>query len=223
MEEERKSLRESLEELTKKLENIEEKKKERKNILKNIPVLGWILSPIFGGLIFFLVWVFVKDIFIASASGGFALILGLFISVAFNMFPPFTARRLGKGKKRKGYVVFMNIGLNRAVSFIKAPLDEGVAMVNGTPHTITADDILIWKNKIPIVIQPQWSEKPFSAKTHQELVKERNEESTGWRTLMNYMYKNQIQPEKKGIKMGAIVLGVLIVLGLGYYLIKGGF
>src|SRR4030065_2928309 len=61
---------------------------------------------------------------------------------------PFLSRFLGKRKKRKGYVLFMNVGLNKAVTFIKAPVEEGVALVNGIPHVVHAEDILIWKNKI---------------------------------------------------------------------------
>jgi hypothetical protein len=72
---------------------------------------------------------------------------------------PFTARvGMGKKKKREGYVVFMNIAENKAVTFIKAPVVEKVAMVNGVPHVVNPEDILIWKNKIPLVVQPQWSE-----------------------------------------------------------------
>lgn len=135
---------------------------------------------------------------------------------------PFTARiGMGKKKKRKGYVVFMNIGLNKALTFIKAPIEEGVAMVNGVPHVVTPEDILIWKNKIPIVIQPQWSEKPFSAEKHFKETKDKNEGTEGWALIMNYMMKNQIT-NKKPISGGLIVVGVLVLLGLGYYVFKSG-
>jgi len=50
---------------------------------------------------------------------------------------PFLARiGMGKKKKRKGWVVFMNIGQNKAVTFIKAQLDDHVAIVNDIPHVV---------------------------------------------------------------------------------------
>lgn len=135
---------------------------------------------------------------------------------------PFTARMgMGKKKKRKGYVVFMNIGENKALTFIKAQVDDGVAMVNDVPHYVQPEDILLYKNKLPIVIQPQWSERPFSAKSHYDLVNNKSEGSLGWKYIINYINKNQIT-QKKSFPTGLIVIGVLAIIGLGYYLIKSG-
>lgn len=134
---------------------------------------------------------------------------------------PFSMRFLGKKKKRKGYVIFMNIGMNKAVTFIKAPIEEGVAMVNGIPHVVDPKDILLWKNKIPIVIQPQFSEKPYSLEHHYERVRQDNEGTEGWTFILNYMLNNQLK-EKKSVPMGMIIIGVLVVLGLGYYAMKSG-
>lgn len=135
---------------------------------------------------------------------------------------PFSARTgMGKAKKRKGYVVFMNIGENKAVTFIKAPVEDGVAIVNDIPHHVRPEDILIWKNKIPMVVQPQWSETPFSAKQHYDRTIANNENTMGWKYIVNYINKNQIS-QKKAVPMGLIVVGVLAILGLGFYLIKSG-
>jgi hypothetical protein len=115
----------------------------------------------------------------------------------------------------------MNIGLNKAVTFIKAPIDEGVAMVNGVPHVVNTDDILIWKNKIPVVIQPQFSERPYSAHRHYETVMAKGEDTKGWQFLMNYILKHQIKPTKD-TPWKAIIIGAIVVIGLGYYLMKSG-
>lgn len=134
---------------------------------------------------------------------------------------PFLFRFLGKKKKRKGYVVFMNIGLNKAITFIKAPIEEGVALVNNIPHMVHPDDILIWKNKIPIVIQPSWSEKPFSSREHFSETVNEGKGSMGWQFIMNYILKSQIK-EKKNVPIGPIIIGSLVILGVGYYLLKSG-
>lgn len=135
---------------------------------------------------------------------------------------PFTARfGMGKKKKRKGYVLFQNIGENKAVTFIKAPIEDGAAIVNGVPHHIKPDDILIWKNKIPMVIQPQWSERPFSPRDHYDKTINNNENTMGWKYIMNYINKTQIGA-KKNIPTGLIIIGAIAVIGLLYYLIKSG-
>lgn len=135
---------------------------------------------------------------------------------------PFAARTgMGKKKKRQGYVVFMNVGENKAVTFIKAPVEENVALVNNVPHVIEPEDILLWKNKIPIVIQPQWSERPFSPKDHYAATVVAQQTTNGWKYITNYLYKTQIQP-KKNASMGLILIAILAVVGLGYYLFKSG-
>lgn len=135
---------------------------------------------------------------------------------------PLSARiGMGKKKKREGYVIFQNIGENKAVTFIKAKVEDGVAIVNDVPHLVRPEDILIWKNKIPMVIQPQWSERPFSAKEHHEEVNRNNENTMGWKYIINYINKNQIS-EKKKIPFGLIVIGLLAIVGIGFYLIKSG-
>jgi len=75
--------------------------------------------------------------------------------------------------------------------------------------------------KIPIVFQPEWSERPFSAKDHFKQATEAGQTTTGWKLIMNFILKTQIQDKKKA-GMGLIIIGVLAVIGLGYYLIKSG-
>lgn len=135
--------------------------------------------------------------------------------------PFFTRAGMGKKKKRKGYVIFVNIGLNKALTFIKAPVEEGVAMVNNVPHVLSPEDIVIYKNKIPMVIQPQWSEKPFSIREHYNQTVEKGETTMGWEYIINYIMKTQIKA-KKAISTGLIIIGVIAIAALGYYLIKSG-
>lgn len=135
--------------------------------------------------------------------------------------PFFTRFGMGKKKKRRGYVVFMNIGLNKAVTFIKAPIEDNVALVNNVPHVIEPEDILIWKNKIPMVVQPQWDERPLNVKQSFSEAVEQKRTTMGWEYIMNFILKTQIKA-KKSIPTGLIIIGVIAIVGLGYYLIKSG-
>lgn len=135
--------------------------------------------------------------------------------------PPWKARILGKKKKREGYVVFVNLGENKAITFIKAPVSEGVALVNKIPHRVDPEDIFLWKNKIPMVIMPQWSEGALSAREHYKATQQVGNGSEGWQLIMNYILKNMITA-KKNIPWGAIAIGALVLLGLGFYAMKSG-
>lgn len=135
---------------------------------------------------------------------------------------PFSAKfGMGKKKKQKGYVVFVNLGINKAATFIKAPITDGVALVNNIPHVIEPEDIFLWKNKIPLVFQPQWSERPFSAKDHFRKTVENNQSTMGYEYIMNFILKTQVQA-KKNFPMGLVVFGVIAIGALGYYLFKSG-
>ena len=134
---------------------------------------------------------------------------------------PFSKRNLSSKKKRQGYVVFMNIGENKSITFIKAPIEDGVAIVNGIPHVVEPEDILFWKNKLPIVIQPQWSVKPFSSKDHFKEAINSGHGTVGWEYIMNYIYKTQIKL-KKQMSVGLMIFLGVVVIGGGYYLLKSG-
>ena len=134
---------------------------------------------------------------------------------------PWNVKMLSKKKKRQGYVVFVNIGVNKAVTFIKAPIEEGVALVNGVPHVVDPKNILLWKNKLPIVIQPQWSEKPLDVSESYAEAKKNGQTTEGWEYIMNFILKTQIKV-KKAISTGLIIIGIIAVVGLGYYLVKSG-
>lgn len=137
------------------------------------------------------------------------------------VMPISTRIGMGKKKKRQGWVVFMNVGTNKALTFIKAPISDNVAIVNGVPHVIEPEDILLWKNRLPVVIQPQWSERPFSTKDHFKSTIQAGQHTAGWEYIINYILKTQVQA-KKSIPSFMWLIILLAVIGLGYYLIKSG-
>ena len=134
---------------------------------------------------------------------------------------PFFKRKLSKKKKKNGWVVFLNIGENKWGTFIKAPIEDGVAIVNGIPHVVNPEDIIMLKNNLGLVIQPQWSIKPFSPNQNAKETEEAGNGTKGWEYIMNYIYKTQIKTKKEG-SMIVMIIVALIVIGGGYYLIKSG-
>ena len=216
-----KSLKETVLDLKKTIDTISGQVKPKKKI--NINWLGAFISLIIGGFVFTMTWIF-WDMTMGVAFGIIAFSISMFIASKFDPNTwrlPLKARFLGKKKKRKGYVVFMNIGTNKAITFTKAQIEEGVAMVNGVPHTVNPQDIHIWKNKIPIVITFQGAEKPITMDNYYRTAKANGESTEGWEYIMNYIYKTQIK-DKKSVPAFLIIVGIIAVIGLGYYLIKSG-
>src|SRR3972149_1020804 len=130
--------------------------------------------------------------------------------------------RLTSGRANKNWVLICYIQENKGVSFVKARIDEGVILINGIPHTVSSDEILFYK-KLPFIIVPSWSIKPFSAHQNLQETKESGNSSLGWEYIMNYAKKTEIKSVKNAGMIMWIIIG-LVVLGGGYYFIKiGGF
>jgi len=129
-------------------------------------------------------------------------------------------KRLFRGQTRKNWVLVCFIQENRSISFMKVPIDEGVILLNGIPHTVNSGEILIYKNA-PFIIIPSWSIKPFSPTQNQKETEDAGNSSMGWEYLFNYMKKTEIKAVRNFGTMMWFVVG-LIVIGGGYYLIKNG-
>lgn len=131
-------------------------------------------------------------------------------------------KRLTKGQAKKNWVLVCYISENKGINFIKAQIDEGVILINGIPHTVSSDEIMMYKNK-PFIIVPSWSIKPFSA--HQNLMetKEAGNSSLGWEYIMNYMKKTEIKAIKNAGMIMWIILGIVVIGGAYYFIQRGGF
>lgn len=133
---------------------------------------------------------------------------------------PFTAK-LSNKQTKDNWVTVCQVTEGRQIAFTKCPIKEQTYMLNGVPRIATPEEILHYKGK-PFIIQPSWSVKPFSPTDNYEGAIAKGYTNQGYRLLLNIMESEGIQTAKK-IGWGIIVIGGLILLGVGYYLIKGGF
>lgn len=128
--------------------------------------------------------------------------------------------KLSKGKAKNGWVTIIHIKDNRNLEFMKVPLDEQTATIDGCPRIVTPDDVLYHKGK-PVVIFPSWSVKPISVTSnYDETIKEKYR-STGYKLLLNKMKKEVIE-NKKSISGGLIFGIIAVVIAAGYFAYKGG-
>ena len=135
----------------------------------------------------------------------------------FNI--PFFSR-LTMGNLKKNYVSICYIDDNKNIKFIKAPIDEGVIDIDGIPHLATAEHTLTYKGK-PFIIVSSWNAKPYSPKVDLEEAKTEGTSSRGWKLIAMHLEKNIIKP-KGNTPWGAIIFGLLVIGGIGYYLFSSG-
>ena len=131
---------------------------------------------------------------------------------------PFSGR-LSKSKLKKGYSTICYVNENDEVSFFKAQILEGVYEdKKGIPHIGTPEHILNHKGK-PFIIQTAHDVLPFNPRKAYDSAAKANSLATGWRLLANYIETTTIKP-KGSFGVGAWVIGILILIGIGFYFFK---
>ena len=125
-----------------------------------------------------------------------------------------------KGEIKRNWVSIVYIQENKNVVTMKVPIDEGVILINGIPHTVNASEVLMYKGK-PLLIVPSWSIKPFSPEQNIKETKESGNTTLGWEYLINYIKKTELKQLKSmGVMIWIVV--ILVLIGAGYYAIKSG-
>ena len=139
---------------------------------------------------------------------------------AKNWKMPWKAR-IGRIKAKKNWTTVLFINDNREVKFMKLQIDEQTVKADGTPRIASTDYMMTYKRK-PFIIIPSWSVKPFSPVDNYEEAEKENMLAVGYRLLLNKMKSEVIKP-KMSMSWGLIIVGILILGGVAYYLLKGGF
>lgn len=129
--------------------------------------------------------------------------------------------RVNKARLKKNWASICYINDNRAVSFLKAPIQEGVIYIDDIPHVATADYTLNYKGK-PFLIVPSWNQQPFSPIEDMNEAVAKARTTHGYHLIANTLESTQIK-QKASMKWGIIVVGIIVLLGAGYYMLKGGF
>jgi len=134
---------------------------------------------------------------------------------------PWSAR-VGKNAIKRGYVTVCYVEENKGVSFFKAPIVEGIFKdKKDIPHIGTPDYILNYKNK-PLIIQPSWSQYPWSPTQHFNQTIESKTSSHGWRLLANNLESTTIKPKGGMGGMGGWLMILLVLGGVAFYFLRGG-
>jgi hypothetical protein len=128
--------------------------------------------------------------------------------------------RLSFGKIKKNFITAIIINENRTLDFKKVQIVDGCVELDGVPRMSTTDYVVHYKGK-PFIILPSWSIKPFSPQEHYDDTIKNNSTNTGRKLIIAKMKHDQIVPKKSFGGLGWILL-ILALVGVGYYLFKGG-
>lgn len=130
--------------------------------------------------------------------------------------------KVSTSQARNNYATICVVKDNLEVDFVKKQISDGTIDIDGLPRVATADHVLHYKGK-PFFIVPYWDTKPFSpVSSYEQSVRDRTN-IAGRRLILSKLEKEAIKPKGKMNNTTLwIILGV-IILGAGYYFIKGGF
>jgi hypothetical protein len=133
---------------------------------------------------------------------------------------PFKAR-VGKRSAKRGFATFLVVKDNRNVDFIRLPIAEGTALLEGMPRAATSDYTLHYKGQ-PFYILPAWSLKPFSPTENYSETERDKMNVAGRRLVLSKLQSEQIAKKGGSWGWGAWIILGIIVLVAGWYLLKGG-
>jgi hypothetical protein len=135
-----------------------------------------------------------------------------------NFGIPFSAR-VGKAKVKKGWTTVQIIRDNRNVDFIKIPIEQQTAIIDGVPRIFTPDEMLSHKGK-PFVILPSWSVKPFSPTDNYSETIKQGYGSQGFKLLLSRMKTEVVDGKKK--MSGSIIWWIIGLAAIGFIAFKSG-
>lgn len=183
---------------------------------------GFVIGLISGFIIFF-ISLFLWTFWYAVAAGiGSMLVLTLVISrMKWQPWIPFSAK-VGKKKARNNFVIVAKVGDNKAFSFERQQIKEGTILVDGIPRPVTAENIILYKGKTPMVFALNYCIPLLNFNEHYTTALSTGNGTKAWKLLISRIKSEALLPDKKGIS-GMVIVLIVIAIGAGaYFAVKGG-
>lgn len=122
---------------------------------------------------------------------------------------------VGKKKIAKGWATIQMIRSNGNITFTRAQVKDGIAIIDGFPRVCTIDHTLFYKRR-PFYILPEWSLKPFSAAENYQATEKERMNIAGRRAVLATLETEKIKTKKDFGSFGWLLL-VAIVVGAVWY------
>lgn len=123
-------------------------------------------------------------------------------------------KKIPTRKLKKNFITILKINENRELDIQHKEIKMQTVVVDGVPRLATGEFILSYKKK-PVIIQPNWSVKPFSSKESYDQSMKDGSNTVGYRLLLERMRAGILDAKKK-IGIG-LIIGVLVVLAIVAY------
>ena len=133
---------------------------------------------------------------------------------------PFSSR-VTLVKAKRNYITIMRINENGQVAFRKVQITEQTFLEEGIPRLATAGYVVYFK-KNPMIILPSWSVEPFSPMDYYKKTLNDGSNTKGYQILMNRMKLSTVETKKQIGGVGKWIIGIGLVLVIGYALLTGG-
>ena len=125
--------------------------------------------------------------------------------------------KLSKDKVKKNWVTIVKINENKGVDFTRQQIEDETIMIDGVPRLATGESVLNYKGK-PLMIVPSWRVEPFSpTKDFKESLLD-GSNTKGYALLLARMKKGILEPVKKKLPIGIIIV-VLAIIGIIAYVV----
>lgn len=125
--------------------------------------------------------------------------------------------KLSKGKLKDNWVTVVKINENKGVDFTRQKIEDETIMIDNVPRLATGESVLNYKGK-PLMIVPSWRVEPFSpTKDFKESLLD-GSNTKGYALLLARMKKGILEPVKKKLPIG-IILVVLAIIGIIAYVV----
>ena len=125
--------------------------------------------------------------------------------------------KLSKDKIKNNWVTVVKINENKGVDFTRQKIEDETIMIDNVPRLATGESVLNYKGK-PLMIVPSWRVEPFSpTKDFKESLLD-GSNTKGYALLLARMKKGILEPVKKKIPIGIIIV-VLAVIGIIAYVV----
>ena len=127
-------------------------------------------------------------------------------------------KKITKSDAKKNVVMAVIVGENKEFKFEKLAIEDGTVTYNKIPRLATAEYLGTYQGK-PAMILPEGSTRPISF--HQVYEEDAKDKmlAAGYRLLINRIELGAIKAKKK-IQGWLIFVGILVVIVLGYLLLK---
>lgn len=136
---------------------------------------------------------------------------------------PFKAK-VGRRRMRKNQCIVLYVGQNKNAELVRGTIEDLTVKVGDLIHTVTPDDIIMFRGKYPFVIIPEWNIKPvtfWKPKEDYEEAEKEGQLTTPQRHILSKLESGVIKA-KKALKAGGWIILIVAGIAVVYFISQGG-